>query len=68
MHLPEDIRFILTAEISSIYKKGDRVRKVHNLIFAPDFSTVRKIQGRLGNIGNITSDQYSDLIPATCSK
>ncbi len=57
VHLPEhDVRFLLTAEISSIYKKGDRVRKVHNLIFAPDFSTVKKIQGRLGNIGNITSD------------
>ena len=27
-------KFILTVEISSIYKKGDKVRKVHNLIFA----------------------------------
>jgi len=49
-------RFILTSEISSIYKKGEKVRKVHNLIFAPDFSTVLKIQHELSKIGNITSD------------
>ncbi|HHJ53710.1 MAG TPA: DNA helicase UvrD, partial [Caldithrix abyssi] len=51
-----DVRFLLTAEISSIYKKFDRVRKVHNVIFAPDFETVIKIQQALGRIGNITSD------------
>ncbi|HUT65795.1 MAG TPA: DNA helicase UvrD, partial [Spirochaetota bacterium] len=49
-------RFILSSEISSIYKKGEKVRKVHNLIFAPDFSTVLKIQHELSKIGNITSD------------
>ncbi|MEA2104878.1 MAG: UvrD-helicase domain-containing protein [Candidatus Cloacimonadota bacterium] len=49
-------RFILTAEISNIYKKFGKVRKVHNLLFAPDFQTVEKIQIKLSNIGNITSD------------
>lgn len=51
-----EIRFLLTAEISSIYKKKGKVRKVHNVIFAPDFETVEKIARRLGQIGNITSD------------
>ena len=51
-----DIRFILTAEISNIYKKYGKVRKVHNLIFAPDFATAEKIQQKLSRIGNITSD------------
>ena len=51
-----DVRFILTAEISSIYKKMDRTRKVHNVIFAPDFETVDNIQQKLNGIGNITSD------------
>ncbi|NQV18109.1 MAG: UvrD-helicase domain-containing protein [Armatimonadetes bacterium] len=51
------VRFILTSEISSIYKKNGKVRKVHNVIFAPDFETVEKIQQSLINIGgNITSD------------
>jgi uncharacterized protein (TIGR00375 family) len=50
-------RFILSAEISSIYKKNGKVRKVHSVILAPDFETVEKIQQSLINIGgNITSD------------
>ena len=50
-------RFILTSEISNIYKKNGKVRKVHNVIFAPDFETVEKIQQSLIKIGgNITSD------------
>jgi DNA helicase II / ATP-dependent DNA helicase PcrA len=52
-----DVRFLLTCEISSIYKKNGKVRKVHNVIFAPDFETVEKIRGKLTVIGaNITSD------------
>jgi len=50
------LRFVLTAEISNIYRKDGKTRKVHNLIFAPDFETVARIQGRLSEIGNITSD------------
>ncbi len=54
---PQEVRFILSAEISSIYKKRDKVRKVHNVIFAPDFQAVEKIQQKLSGIGaNITSD------------
>ena len=56
--IPPDgqVRFILTSEISNIYKKTDKVRKVHNVIFAPDFYTVEKIQHKLSKIGNITAD------------
>ena len=50
------IRFALSAEISTIYKKGDKTRKVHHLILAPSFKAVETIQRRLGRIGNITSD------------
>jgi len=49
-------RFLLSSEISNIYKKNEKVRKVHNVILAPDFSTVEKIQQKLDAIGNITSD------------
>lgn len=51
-----DIRFVLTAEISSIYKKNDRVRKNHNLLFAPDLESVRRLNRTLGDIGNLHSD------------
>lgn len=49
-------RFILTAEISSIYSKRNRVRRIHNLIFAPTLETVKKINTQLGWIGNLKSD------------
>jgi DNA helicase-2/ATP-dependent DNA helicase PcrA len=51
-----DIRFCLSAEISSIYKKGERTRKVHSVLFAPDFSVAGEINRRLDAIGNIRSD------------
>ena len=50
------VRFLLSVEISNIYKRGDRTRKVHNLVFAPDFEVANKIAGRLGKMGNIASD------------
>ncbi len=50
------VRFMLAGEISSIYKKNDRVRKVHNIIFAPHLEAVEKIQAELEKIGNIRSD------------
>ncbi|MEW6440354.1 MAG: UvrD-helicase domain-containing protein [bacterium] len=50
------VRFILSAEISSIYKKGEQVRKVHNLIFVPTLEAARRFAARLAKIGNIASD------------
>jgi DNA helicase-2/ATP-dependent DNA helicase PcrA len=49
-------RFILTGEISCIYKRGGKTRKVHNLVLLPDFEAVERFNRRLGRIGNITSD------------
>ena len=48
--------FILTVEISNIYSKGDQVRKLHNLVIAPDFKTVSKINAKLDEIGNLSAD------------
>lgn len=50
------VRFLLSAEISCIYKRHGRVRKVHNLLYVPDFASVERINGRLAAIGNIVSD------------
>jgi len=49
-------RFILTSEISCIYKKSDKVRKIHIIIFAPSFEAVEKINAHLSRIGNLKSD------------
>ncbi|MBN2577254.1 MAG: UvrD-helicase domain-containing protein [Deltaproteobacteria bacterium] len=51
-----DVRFVLSVEVSSIYKRGERVRKVHSLLYAPDFETAARIATRLARIGNIESD------------
>jgi uncharacterized protein (TIGR00375 family) len=48
--------FILSSEISLIYKKGDKVRKVHLLILAPSLAAVEKINFRLGRRFNLKSD------------
>ena len=48
--------FILTGEISSIYKKNGKVRRVHNLCVLPDFSAAKKLQKALAARGNIESD------------
>nr|WP_317282602.1 UvrD-helicase domain-containing protein [uncultured Sellimonas sp.] len=49
-------RFVVTGEISSIYKKMDRVRKVHSLILLPGLEEAEVISERLEEIGNIHSD------------
>ncbi len=51
-----DIYFILTAEISSIYSKKGRGYRIHNIIFAPSFKTVDKINNTLSRWGNLASD------------
>lgn len=50
------VRFMLSAEISNIYKRLDKVRKVHNIIFAPSFEVAQTLQRRIEKIGNIRSD------------
>jgi uncharacterized protein (TIGR00375 family) len=50
------IRFLLSAEISSIYKRGGTTRKVHNLLYLPDFRSVERLNAKLAGIGNIVSD------------
>lgn len=50
------VRFLLSAEVSSIYKRHGATRKVHNLLYVPDFAAVERINTRLAAIGNIESD------------
>lgn len=50
------VRFILTSEISCIYKKAGKVRKIHIIVFAPSFEVVDKINFELEKIGNLKSD------------
>ena len=59
--LPETVRgstmrFIPTVEISAIYSKGGKVRKLHQLLVVPSFSAVSEINARLERIGNLKAD------------
>ena len=49
-------RFMLSVEISTIYKKGDKTRKIHHLIYSPDFEAVDRLIHSLSKIGNLHSD------------
>jgi len=51
-----DVSFILSAEISCIYKKNDKTRKIHTVVLAPGFADAEKINARLKQIGNLHSD------------
>lgn len=48
--------FMLSVEISTIYKKGDLTRKIHHLVYMPDFDAVDRFVARLARIGNLNAD------------
>jgi len=50
------VRFMLSVEISTIYKHGDRTRKIHHLVYAPSLDAADRIRRRLARIGNLASD------------
>ena len=47
---------MLSVEISTIYKRDDRTRKVHHLIYMPDLDAAARFNTALGRIGNLTAD------------
>jgi DNA helicase II / ATP-dependent DNA helicase PcrA len=51
-----DVRFMLSVEISTIYKRAEHTRKVHHLVYVPDFDAAAEFNRRLGRIGNLGSD------------
>ena len=51
-----ETRFMLTAEISCVYSKKGRTRKIHIIIFAPSFEVIEKINTHLSWIGNLKAD------------
>ncbi len=53
------VRFMLSVEISTIYKRAERTRKVHHLVYVPDFNAAAEFNRRLGRIGNLASDSFT---------
>jgi DNA helicase II / ATP-dependent DNA helicase PcrA len=52
----QPVRFLLSTEISTIYKRDERTRKVHHLLYAPDFAAMGRITDALARVGNLASD------------
>jgi DNA helicase-2/ATP-dependent DNA helicase PcrA len=50
------IRFVPSVEIAAIYKRGGRVRKIHQLIIMPSLDAANTLNEKLGNIGNLKAD------------
>jgi uncharacterized protein (TIGR00375 family) len=51
-----DVYFILSAEISCIYGKDGKTRKIHSIILAPDFASAARLNLALSKIGNLNAD------------
>ncbi len=49
-------RFLFSGEISCIYKKNGKTRKLHHLILMPDFASVSRLNKKLERVGNLSSD------------
>lgn len=49
-------RFLLEVEVSTIYKKGSKTRKVHHLLYAPDWEKANRLVAQLARIGNLQAD------------
>lgn len=52
----EDTFFILTAEVSNIFVRKGKSKKVHNIIFAKSFDIVEKINLQLERYGDLSAD------------
>jgi uncharacterized protein (TIGR00375 family) len=51
-----EVRFQLSVEISTIYKRDGRTRKVHHLVYLPDLGAVERFNAALGRVGNLAAD------------
>jgi len=49
-------KFLLTAEVSNVFYKKGKLRKIHNIIFAPSFEVAEKISNELEKFGDLYSD------------
>lgn len=52
----QGMKFILTTEVSNVYEKNGKIRKIHNVILAKDFSAVEQINEILSRYGDLEKD------------
>lgn len=52
----DGVNFMLTAEVCNIFSVAGQVKRIHNVLFAPSFEAVDKINKELGYVGNLSAD------------
>lgn len=53
----KEVLFLLSTELSSIYKQGDKLRRIHNLVFVPSLEVAEKVSRELVKRGcNLNAD------------
>lgn len=52
----DPVRFVVSGEISTIYKKDGKTRKVHHVILLPGLDEAEELAHRLEAVGNLHSD------------
>jgi uncharacterized protein (TIGR00375 family) len=57
-----DTYFILVAEVNNTYTQNGKLRRIHNMIFAPDFESVHKINEKLASYGKLMVDGRPTLV------
>ncbi|HKV44779.1 MAG TPA: endonuclease Q family protein [bacterium] len=48
--------YLLTSEVSNIYPQGGRLRKIHNILLAPSFEVVDRVNAVLARFGSLMAD------------
>jgi DNA helicase II / ATP-dependent DNA helicase PcrA len=66
------LRFLLTTEVSTAFRRDGRARRMHHLLYVPALETAATLSDRLGRSGNLTEDgrptlamDAGDLLEAT---
>jgi uncharacterized protein (TIGR00375 family) len=52
----DSVRFVITGEISNMYTRNERGRRIHNLVILPSLESAEKINNILSWQGNLKSD------------
>ncbi|WP_035735932.1 endonuclease Q family protein [Glycomyces arizonensis] len=50
------VRFMLSVEVATVYRRDGRTRKLHHLVHMPDFETAAAFNDRLGRVADLASD------------
>ncbi len=50
------VAFVLAGEVSTVYQQDGKTRKVHHLLYSPDFEAVSQLNDQLGHFGDLSSD------------